>query len=76
MTDDSSIVTGSTGQSTTITNLFFNVAHNGTFRDRGQRQDITNVQGGLLTAVEELASVHTFGSNESFGTELVPELSE
>jgi hypothetical protein len=72
VTNDSSIVTGGTGQSTTITNLFFDVAHNGTFGDGGQGQDITNVQGSLLTAVEELTSVHTFGGNESFSAELVP----
>ena len=72
VTDDSSVVTRGTGKSTTVTSLLLDVADNGTFGHRREGQDVTNVQGSLLTAVHELTGVHAFSGNESLGAKLVP----
>jgi hypothetical protein len=71
MTNNGSIVTRGTGNGSTVTNLLFDVTDNGTFGHGSQRQDVTNVQRGLLTGIDELTSVHTFSGNEGLGAELV-----
>jgi hypothetical protein len=72
MTNNGSIVTGGTGNGSTVTDLLFNITDNGTFGHGGQGQDVTNVQRSLLTGIDELTGVHTFSGNEGFGAELVP----
>jgi len=69
--DDDGIGTGGTGESTTVTTLGFDVANNGSFGDRSQGQDVSASQGGLLSAVNELSGVHTFGTEEQFVVALV-----
>jgi hypothetical protein len=61
----------STSKGTTVTNLGFNVAHDGTLRNLLQWKNISNSQGGLLTAVDELTSVHALGGNHKLGVALV-----
>mmetsp|Transcript_15901 Transcript_15901/g.24749 ORF Transcript_15901/g.24749 Transcript_15901/m.24749 type:complete len:205 (+) Transcript_15901:269-883(+) len=61
----------STGKSTTITDLGLNVAHNSSLGNTVQRQAVSNNQVGLLTAVDELTSVHTLGGNHKLGVALV-----
>mmetsp|Transcript_17536 Transcript_17536/g.24365 ORF Transcript_17536/g.24365 Transcript_17536/m.24365 type:complete len:234 (-) Transcript_17536:20-721(-) len=69
--DNDSKGTGSTGKGTTVTNLGFDVADNGTLGDRGERQDVSNSQGGLTSTVDELTSVHTLGTKQKFRVTLV-----
>jgi hypothetical protein len=57
--NDSGVTTGGTGKSTTITNGLLDVADNGTLWHGAQRKNVTDVQGSLLTAVDELTSVGT-----------------
>mmetsp|Transcript_24236 Transcript_24236/g.38015 ORF Transcript_24236/g.38015 Transcript_24236/m.38015 type:complete len:302 (-) Transcript_24236:49-954(-) len=71
MGDDNSEAAGSTCKSTTVTNLGLNVAHNGTLGHLLQRKNITNGQGSLLSAVDELTSVHTLSSNHKLSVPLV-----
>ena len=47
------------------------IANNGSLRDRSQRQDVTAGKSGLLSAVNELSTVHTFGTEEQFIVALV-----
>jgi hypothetical protein len=65
---------GSRGSSkgTAVSSLGFNVANNGTFGDHVQGQDITGGKWGLLSTVNELSSVHAFGTNEEFVVSLIP----
>jgi hypothetical protein len=69
--DDDSERTTATGKGSTVTQLGFHVAYNGTFRDGGQRQNVSDSQGSLRSAVNELTSVHAFGANEQFVVTLV-----
>jgi len=69
--DDDGVGTGASRKCTTVTTLGFNVAHNGSLRDRSQRQDVTASKSGLLSAVNELSTVHTFGTEEQLIVALV-----
>lgn len=69
--DDDNVVTGGSGQSTSVTRLLLDVGDNGTFWNGTQRQDVTDVQRGLSTGVDELTSVHTLVGDEGLLTQLV-----
>ena len=71
MTNDGRVVTRRAGKRTTVTDLLLDVADNRTLRQRAERQDVTDAQQGLLTAVHELTGVHTLGSNERLSLVLV-----
>ncbi len=43
----------------TIANLLLDVAHDGSFREGADGQDVANGQGRVLAGVDELASVHS-----------------
>jgi hypothetical protein len=57
---------GSTGESTTVTNLSLNIAHNGSLRHRGKRKNISYGKSSLLSAVNVLSGVHTLSSEHEF----------
>jgi hypothetical protein len=57
--NDGGVTSGGTGKSTAITNGLLNVADNGTLGHRTQRKNVSDVQGSLLTAVDELTGVGT-----------------
>jgi hypothetical protein len=61
----------STSECTTVTNLSFNVAHDGTFGNRAQRENVSASKSGLLSAVHILSSVHTFGTKHELIVPLV-----
>jgi hypothetical protein len=63
--------TRASGKSTTISLLGLNVADNGSLRDDLQRKNISDSQGGLLSTINELASVHTLSADEKFVVSLV-----
>jgi len=71
VTDDGSVVTRCTGKSTTVTSVFLNVADNGTFGHGRKGKNVANGEGSLLSAVDELASVHTLSGDEGLGTKAV-----
>ena len=64
VTDDDSVVTGSSGEDTAISDVVLDVADDGSFRDGSDREDVADHECSFLTAVDELASVHALGGNE------------
>jgi hypothetical protein len=67
MGDDGGIISRATSKSTAVTLLGFQIANNGTFREVANGKNIADSQGGLLSAVNKLTSVHAFGSDEELG---------
>lgn len=64
MTDNNSIITRCSGEDTTVTDVVFDIADNGTFRERSERKDVSDHQIRLLSTEDELARVHTLGGDE------------
>ena len=71
VSNDGGVVTRGSCERTSVTSLLLDVADNGTLWERGERKDVADVQGRLLSTVDELTSVHALGSDESLGSELV-----
>jgi hypothetical protein len=69
--NDNNVVARGTAKSTTVANLLLDVGQNGTLRNRAERENVTDVQGSLLTSVDELTSVDALVSNEGLLTLLV-----
>jgi hypothetical protein len=63
--DNGSVVTRGTGNSSSVSWLLFQVADEGTFGHRTDGEDVTDLEVGLLSAVDELSSVETLYSDES-----------
>mmetsp|Transcript_11373 Transcript_11373/g.25320 ORF Transcript_11373/g.25320 Transcript_11373/m.25320 type:complete len:211 (-) Transcript_11373:42-674(-) len=63
MSHHNSVGSRSAGNSTTISLSGLDVADNSSLWHGRKRQDIANGQGSLLTAVNELTFVHSFGAN-------------
>ena len=66
VTNDGGVVTRAASEGTTVTDLVLDVADDSTFGHFTERDDITNGNFSLLTAVHRLTGVHTFGSEEKF----------
>lgn len=66
MTDNGGVTTGGSRESTSVTNLFFNVANNSTFGDSVDGEDVTDGDLSLQTTVNVLTGVLTFSSDEMF----------
>lgn len=71
VSDDGSVVARGSGKSSSVTSLLLDVANDGTLGQRGQRENVADVEGGLLSTVDELASVCALSGNECLDTELV-----
>ena len=69
--DNNGVGTRAAGECTTVSELGLDVADNGSLRDRSQRKDVSAGKAGLLSAVDELSAVHTFGTEEQFIVPLV-----
>ena len=69
--NDGGVVARGTGERSTVTNLLLDVADNGTFRALGDGEDVADVEGGLLAAVDERAGRDTLSSDEGLLAELV-----
>jgi hypothetical protein len=67
LANDGDVVTGGTTESTTVTRLLLDVGDDGTFGDGGEREDVADGQSGVLSGVDELASVHALVGNEGLG---------
>jgi hypothetical protein len=68
--NDGDIVARSTSESSPVTNLLLHVGNNGTLRDRSQRQDVADCQTGILSGVDELASVQSLVGDKGLGVKL------
>ena len=71
VSNDDNVVTRGSTKSTSVTRLLLNVGEDGTLRNGAEGKNVTNVQRGLLTSVDELTGVETFVSNEGLLTLLV-----
>lgn len=69
--DDNDVVTGSSANGTSVTGVLLNVGEDGTLGDGAKRENVTDVQGSLLTGVDELSSVDTLVSDEGLNSLLV-----
>lgn len=67
LANDGNVVAGGTTESTTVTRLLLDVGDDGTFGDRGEREDVADSQSSVLSGVDELASVHALVGNEGLG---------
>ncbi|MEB2874895.1 hypothetical protein VKX94_10855, partial [Lactobacillus helveticus] len=63
MSDNNGVITRSSSEDTTITDVMLDVADNSSFRNRSKRENISNDESSFLTAVQELTGVHTFGGD-------------
>jgi len=62
--DDGGVVSRSTGDTAAVSGLLLQVGDDGTFGHLSDWHHVAHSQLGLLSAVDELSSVHTFGGNE------------
>lgn len=69
--DDGGVVTRGSGKRSSVANLLLDVADNGTFGALADGEDVADVEGSLLTAVDERTGGETLGSEESLLSELV-----
>ena len=58
------IITGSSSECSTVTNMKLNVADNSSLGNRSKGKHVTYNESRLLTTVEELSRVHTFGGDK------------
>ena len=71
MSDDGGVVTRGPGERTTVPGLLLDVADDGTFGALSDGEDVANVQGGLLSAVDKRTGRETLGGDKSLLTDLV-----
>lgn len=69
-TNDGGESSGSSGELTTVSLVLLNVGDDGTFWDLVNRQDVSDGDSGLGSAVDVLSRVHTFSSEEVFSFNL------
>lgn len=70
--NDGNVVAGGTAEGAPVANLLLNIGDNGTLRNGAQGQDVADSQGGVLSGVDKLSSVHSLVGNEGLGDILVP----
>ena len=71
VTDDGGVVTRSPGERSSVSDLLLDVADNGSFRALRDREDVSDVKGGLLSAVDERSGGDSLGGDEGLLAELV-----
>jgi len=71
VSDDSSVGSGCPGERTTVTDLLLDAANDRSLGELAHGENISNVEGSLLAAVDEGACMETFGGNEGFFAKLV-----
>ena len=71
MPNDGGIGSGRPGESTTVPNLLLDAANDRSFGKLAHRENISNVKGGLLAAVDEGTGVKALGGDEGLLAELV-----
>ena len=59
------------GEFSFVSSALFDIADQSTFGDQSDRNDVSNVNGGFLSAVNELTSVESFNGNEKLFDGLV-----
>jgi len=62
--NDGHVVSGGTAERTAVTRLVLDVGEDGTLGDGGEGEDVADGQVGVLSGVDELASVHALVGDE------------
>jgi len=62
--DNGDVAAGSAAERATVTNLLLNVRDDGTFGNDSKRKDVADSQGGVLSGIDELSSVHALVGDE------------
>jgi hypothetical protein len=65
--DDCAVSTGSFSDLASISGFLLQLAHNGTFWHLSDWHDVTNVQSGFFTGVDELSGANAFWADHGFG---------
>ena len=73
MRNNDSVITRSSSEHTTITDMMLDVTDNSSFGDSSKRENISDNESGFLTAVQELSGVHALGGDEELLLLLVTE---
>ena len=68
---DDAVVAGGTGEGSTISGLLLDVAHDATLRDAADGEDVSDGQGGVLSADDGLPGEQTLGGDEELLDALV-----
>lgn len=71
MSNNGSVVSGCSGKCATVTGPLLDVADDGSFGEGRDGEDVSDGEGGLLAAVDELTGVLALGGDEGLGLELV-----
>lgn len=71
VSDDGSVVTGGTGERTTVTSLLLDVADDGTFGELSEGENVSDGEGSLLSAEDESTGRESFSGDEGLGAHLV-----
>lgn len=65
VTNDGGVLSGSTSEGASVSSALLDVANDGTFGQQTDGQDVSDGKLGTTTGIDELASEHTLGGNES-----------
>jgi hypothetical protein len=71
VTDDDTGGSGSTGEGTSVSEFGLNVGNNSAFGHGVDGKDVSNLEGGFLSSIDEHTSVHALDGDEVFSSELV-----
>jgi hypothetical protein len=71
VTDNGSVVSGSLGKRSSVTDLLLDVADDCSFRALRDGENVSDVQSSLLSTVDERTGSDTLGSDEGLLSELV-----
>jgi len=71
VTDDDTGGSGSAGKGASVSEFGLNVGNNSAFGHGVDGEDVSNLEGGFLTGIDEHASVHALDGDEVFSSELV-----
>nr|GLL22612.1 hypothetical protein CK203_099716 [Ipomoea trifida] len=62
--DNNNVIARAPSEDTAVADLVLDIANDGTFGDRSERQNVADDEVSLLTTVDELAGVHALGGDE------------
>jgi len=71
VSDNGNVVARGSSKRTTVTHLLLDVGDNGTLWAGAERKDVSDVQAGVLSSVDELTGVHSLVGDEGLGVSLV-----
>ena len=71
VSDDGSVVSRGSGEGSSVSGLLLDVADDGSFREGGEREDVSDGEGSFLSTVDERSGGESFGGDEELRLHLV-----